>query len=63
MVCILPYLLIRQMLITLGMALTFESAEALVQLMKGRQEDVNEWLPDCYKIERIFQTSSGKAGR
>jgi hypothetical protein len=41
-----------------GMALTFQSAEALVQLIMGRREEVDEWLPNCYKIERVVKASS-----
>jgi hypothetical protein len=43
------------------MALTLEAAEALVQQMMGRQEEVDKWLPSCYKIERIFNKSSREA--
>ncbi|KAG9233735.1 FAD dependent oxidoreductase superfamily protein [Amylocarpus encephaloides] len=35
-----------------GMAMTFQSAEALVQLLLGKQE-VLEWLPNCFKIARL----------
>lgn len=38
------------------MALTFKSAEALVQLLAGKEKEVNEWLPSCYKIERFVKT-------
>jgi hypothetical protein len=53
----LPLARLCHLLTALGMALTFQSAEALVQLMMGRQEEVNEWLPNCYKIERISRAS------
>lgn len=36
-----------------GMALTFQSAEALVQLMMGREEEVDRWLPRSYRLERV----------
>jgi hypothetical protein len=36
------------------MALTFKSAEALVGLIEGREKEVDEWLPKCYKLSRIF---------
>lgn len=35
------------------MALTFQSAEALVQIVLGNEEKVDEWLPKCYKISRV----------
>ena len=38
----------------LGMALTFQSAEALVGLLMGRKK-VNEWLPKCFKLSRVSQ--------
>lgn len=36
-----------------GMALTWQSAEALVQLLLGREEEVNKWLPNAYKLSRV----------
>lgn len=39
----------------LGMALTFKSAEALVGLIMGREKEVDEWLPKCYKLSRVSQ--------
>lgn len=39
-----------------GMALTFKSAEALVQLLAGKEKEVDEWLPSCYKIKRLVET-------
>lgn len=35
------------------MALAFQSAEALVQLLMGNEKGVSEWLPDCYKLSRV----------
>jgi len=36
-----------------GMALAFQSAEALVQLLLGRKKEVHEWLPKCYQLSRV----------
>ncbi|KAH7360475.1 FAD dependent oxidoreductase superfamily protein [Rhexocercosporidium sp. MPI-PUGE-AT-0058] len=36
-----------------GMALTLQSAEALVQLMMGKEKEVDEWLPKNYRIQRV----------
>ncbi|TVY18065.1 putative oxidoreductase OrdL [Lachnellula arida] len=38
---------------TVGMALTFQSAEALVQLLTGNEKEVDGWLPKCYKLSRV----------
>jgi hypothetical protein len=35
------------------MALTFESAEALVQIVMGNEKEVDTWLPSCYKLSRV----------
>lgn len=43
-------------LIEIGMALTFQSAEAVVQMMMGNEEEVEKWLPKCYRVERIPET-------
>lgn len=43
-------------LIVSGMALTFKSAEALVQLLAGKEKEVDEWLPNCYKIKRLLKS-------
>lgn len=37
------------------MALTFQSAEALVQLLMGKEKEVEKWLPKCYRISRVFE--------
>jgi hypothetical protein len=37
----------------LGMALTFQSAEALVQIMMGNENKIDGWLPKCYKLSRV----------
>jgi hypothetical protein len=39
------------------MALTFQSAEALVQLLMGKEKEVDEWLPQCYKLSRVPKPS------
>lgn len=36
-----------------GMALAFQSAEALVQLLTGKEKQVDEWLPKCYRLLRV----------
>jgi hypothetical protein len=36
-----------------GMALTFQSAEALVGMLTGKEKEVEKWLPNCYRIERV----------
>lgn len=38
----------------LGMGLAFKSAEALVGLVMGREKEVDEWLPKCYKLSRVL---------
>jgi hypothetical protein len=38
------------------MALTFQSAEALVQMLAGNGTEVEKWLPNAYKLERIPET-------
>jgi hypothetical protein len=35
------------------MALTFQSAEALVQLLMRKEKEVDKWLPNCYKLSRV----------
>lgn len=35
------------------MALTVQSAEALVQLLMGKEREVDEWLPSCYRLSRV----------
>jgi hypothetical protein len=35
------------------MALTFQSTEALVQLLMGNEKEVDEWLPKCYRLSRV----------
>ncbi|OBT61697.1 hypothetical protein VE03_09409 [Pseudogymnoascus sp. 23342-1-I1] len=37
-----------------GMGLAFRSAEALVGLVTGREKEVDEWLPKCYRLSRVF---------
>ncbi|KAK0113020.1 hypothetical protein ONS95_014730 [Cadophora gregata] len=37
-----------------GMALAFQCAEALVQLMMGREKEVDEWLPKNYGLGRVL---------
>jgi len=43
------------------MALTFHFAEAMVQISMGKEKEVDEWLPECYKLSRVprsnFKTS------
>lgn len=41
----------------IGMALTFQSAEALVQIIQGNEKKVDEWLPKCYKLSRVPKLS------
>jgi glycine/D-amino acid oxidase-like deaminating enzyme len=36
-----------------GMALTFQAAEALVQIMLGNEGKVDEWFPKSYKLSRV----------
>ncbi|KAF8849007.1 FAD dependent oxidoreductase [Acephala macrosclerotiorum] len=36
-----------------GMAMTFQSAEALVQLLMGREKEVYKWLPANYRLSRV----------
>ena len=36
-----------------GMATTYQSAEALVQLLKGNRNQVDEWLPKNYRLSRV----------
>jgi len=36
-----------------GMALTFQSAEALVQIIQGKEKQLDEWFPKCYRISRV----------
>lgn len=42
------------------MALTFQSAEAVVQMLMGKSEEVDKWLPKAYKLERITKTQHEK---
>ncbi|OBT45011.1 hypothetical protein VE00_04092 [Pseudogymnoascus sp. WSF 3629] len=37
-----------------GMGLAFQSAEALVGLVTGREKEVDGWLPKCYKLSRVL---------
>lgn len=37
----------------IGMALTYQSAEALVQLLMGKDEEVEKWLPRSYRLSRV----------
>ncbi|CAG8981487.1 hypothetical protein HYALB_00003058 [Hymenoscyphus albidus] len=39
-----------------GMALTFQSAEALVQILDGKEKEVDKWLSSCYKIQRLLES-------
>ncbi|CAG8948963.1 hypothetical protein HYFRA_00002091 [Hymenoscyphus fraxineus] len=39
-----------------GMALTFQSAEALVKILDGEEKEVDKWLPSCYKIQRLLKS-------
>lgn len=36
-----------------GMALTFQSAEALVQMITGNDKKLDEWFPKCYRLSRV----------
>ena len=38
----------------IGMGLAFQSAEALVGLVTGREKKVDEWLPKCYRLSRLL---------
>lgn len=37
------------------MGRAFQSAEALVQILMGNEEAVAEWLPDTYRLSRVFE--------
>ncbi|KAH8801722.1 FAD dependent oxidoreductase superfamily protein [Xylogone sp. PMI_703] len=43
-----------------GMGLVFEAADALVQILMGRQEEVDTWLPECYKLSRVFERTEAR---
>ena len=43
-----------------GMALTFQSAEALVQMIMGRKDQVDEWFPKNYGIGRVSSIRGGR---
>ena len=43
-----------------GMALTFQSAEALVQMIMGRKDQVDEWFPKNYGIGRASSIRGGR---
>ncbi|KFY42948.1 hypothetical protein V494_02150, partial [Pseudogymnoascus sp. VKM F-4513 (FW-928)] len=36
-----------------GMGLAFQSADALVGLVTGKEKEVDGWLPKCYKLSRM----------
>ncbi|CZR54288.1 uncharacterized protein PAC_04171 [Phialocephala subalpina] len=36
-----------------GMATTFQSAEALVGLLMGREKEVDKWMPENYRLSRV----------
>ncbi|KAF4630574.1 hypothetical protein G7Y89_g7563 [Cudoniella acicularis] len=39
--------------VNIGMGLTFQSSEAVVQMILGNEKEVNKWLPKCYKLSRV----------
>ncbi|KAH7418155.1 FAD dependent oxidoreductase [Cadophora sp. MPI-SDFR-AT-0126] len=46
-----------------GMALTFQCAEALVQLIMGREGEVEGWFPKAYEIGRVSSKKTNREGR
>ena len=35
------------------MALTFQSAEALVQIINGKEGGLDDWFPKSYRLSRV----------